>query len=134
DLGSNRVLVLVDGQRMLPAETADVNFIPSALLERIDVVTGGASAVYGSDAVAGVVNFIMKKDLQGVRFNAQYGINQHNNNNEYVQSVIAERGFEQPKSSLWDGGRTDFSIAVGSNTPDGQGNATFYLAYRELKP
>ena len=134
DLGSSRVLVLIDGQRMLPVDAGDVNFIPSALLERVDVVTGGASAVYGSDAVAGVVNFIMKKDLQGVRFSAQYGINNHNNNNEYVQSVIDDAGFDQPKGSLWDGGRTDFSIAVGSNTPDGQGNATFYLAYRELKP
>src|SRR5687768_5769315 len=78
-LGSNRVLVLVDGQRMLPVETADVNFIPSSLVERVDVVTGGASAVYGSDAVAGVVNFIMKKDLEGLRIDAQYGIANHKN-------------------------------------------------------
>src|SRR5690349_21910736 len=87
DLGPSRVLVLIDGQRMLPVETTDVNFIPSALVERVDVVTGGASAVYGSDAVAGVVNFILKKDLQGVRFDAQYGAAQHENSNHYVQSV-----------------------------------------------
>jgi outer membrane receptor protein involved in Fe transport len=134
DLGSSRVLVLVDGQRMLPPETADVNFIPSTLVERVDVVTGGASAVYGSDAVSGVVNFILNKNLQGVRFDAQYGIAQHSNNNDYVQSVISAANFNQPKSSVWDGGRADFNIAVGSNTADGQGNATFYLGYRELKP
>lgn len=133
-LGPSRVLVLVDGQRMLPVETADVNFIPAFLLERVDVVTGGASAVYGSDAVSGVVNFILKKDLQGVRFDAQYGTAQHKNNNGYIQSVIDKAGFDQPKSSVWDGARTDFNIAIGSNTPNGQGNATFYLGYRELKP
>jgi len=134
NLGPSRVLVLIDGQRMLPVETADVNFIPSALVERVDVVTGGASAVYGSDAVSGVVNFILNKNLQGVRFDAQYAKAQHENKNGYLQSVIEGAGYNLPKSSLWDGGRTDFNIAVGRNTPDGQGNATFYLGYRELQP
>src|SRR3546814_14403455 len=54
DLGSNRVLVLIDGQRMLPTQAINVNFVPSSLVERVDVVTGGASAVYGSDAILGV--------------------------------------------------------------------------------
>lgn len=134
DLGSNRVLVLVDGQRMLPVETADVNFIPSSLLERVDVVTGGASAVYGSDAVAGVVNFVMKKDLQGLRMDVQYGIANHSNDNRYVRSVIDDAGFELPKSSLWDGARADVNLSLGMNTEDGKGNATFYLGYRELDP
>jgi len=134
NLGPARVLVLVDGQRMLPVETADVNFIPSSLVERVDIATGGASAVYGSDAVSGVVNFIMKKDLQGVRFDAQYGIANHQNSNEYVQSVVSAAGFGKPKSTTWDGARTDFNIALGTNTPDGRGNATFYLGYRELEP
>jgi len=133
DLGPSRVLVLIDGQRMLPVETADVNFIPSALVERVDVVTGGASAVYGSDAVAGVVNFIMRKDLQGVRFDAQYGIAQHNNNDSSLRSVISAAGFNPPKSSLWDGGRSDFNLAIGSNSADNKGNATFFLGYRELQ-
>jgi iron complex outermembrane receptor protein len=133
-LGSGRVLVLVDGQRMLPAETADVNFIPSSLLERVDVVTGGASAVYGSDAVAGVVNFVMKKDLQGMRIDAQYGIANHKNDNGYVQGLIDNAGFEQPESSLWDGARTDINVSLGMNTEDGRGNATFYIGFRELEP
>jgi iron complex outermembrane recepter protein len=132
DLGPSRVLVLIDGQRMLPVETADVNFIPSSLVERVDVVTGGASAVYGSDAVAGVVNFIMRKDLQGVRFDAQYGIAQHNNNDSYLRNVISTAGFSPPKSSLWDGGRSDFNLAIGTNSADNKGNATFFLGYREL--
>jgi len=133
-LGSNRVLVLVDGQRMLPVETADVNFIPSVLVERVDVVTGGASAVYGSDAVAGVVNFVMNRNLEGLRIDAQYGIANHKNKNGYVQGLLDNAGFDQPESSMWDGARTDFNIALGINTEDGRGNATFYLGYRELDP
>ena len=134
DLGPSRVLVMVDGQRMLPVETADVNFIPSFLLERVDVVTGGASAVYGSDAVAGVVNFIMKKDFQGVKIDAQYGIANHSNDDSRTRDIVEAKGFDLPKSSVWDGKRTDFNIALGMNTADGQGNATFYLGYRELDP
>ena len=57
---------------------ADLNQIPTAMVERVEVLTGGASAVYGSDAIAGVVNFIMKKDFEGVQFDAQYGFYQHN--------------------------------------------------------
>ena len=134
NLGSSRVLVLVDGQRMLPIETADVNFIPSALVERVDVVTGGASAVYGSDAVAGVVNFILDKNLEGVRISAQYGSAWHRNDNSYAQAVVEAANYELPKSSVWDGGRADFNIAMGMNSADGKGNATFYLGYRKLDP
>jgi len=134
DLGPSRVLVLVDGQRMLPVETADVNFIPSSLVERVDVVTGGASAVYGSDAVSGVVNFVMRKNLQGVRLDAQYGIAQHTNDSTYVRSVVADAGFQEAKHSLWDGGRSEFSLAFGTNSADDKGNATFYLGYRQLNP
>src|SRR5215472_32298 len=76
-LGTNRTLVLIDGKRVMPGDTgtgsaADLNQIPSSLIDRIEIVTGGASAVYGSDAIAGVVNFIMKKDLEGVRFDVEY--------------------------------------------------------------
>ena len=78
-LGSNRTLVLMDGKRLPPFGTSgavDINLIPTAIIERVDVVTGGASAVYGSDAVSGVVNFITKKDFSGLQFDAntsQYG-------------------------------------------------------------
>ncbi len=74
-LGTQRTLVLVDGRRLGPGDPntditnpgADLDQIPAALVDRVEVVTGGASAVYGSDAIAGVVNFIMKKDFQGLR-------------------------------------------------------------------
>ena len=67
-LGTTRTLVLVDGQRFVgsgAAQVVDLNNIPAAMVERVDVVTGGASAVYGSDAVAGVVNFILRDDFEG---------------------------------------------------------------------
>jgi outer membrane receptor protein involved in Fe transport len=70
-LGTNRTLVLVDGRRVI---NNDVNSIPSAAIERIDVLTDGASAVYGSDAIAGVVNFILRKDYQGAELQLNYGI------------------------------------------------------------
>ena len=102
-LGVQRTLVLVDGRRL---GTADANTgnpnpapnldqIPVALIERVDVVTGGASAVYGSDAIAGVVNFIMRKDFEGVQIDAQYGFNQHENNNGFMQGLADDAGIER---------------------------------------
>ena len=134
NMGSNRVLVLVDGQRMLPTETADVNFIPSALVDRVDVVTGGASAVYGSDAVSGVVNFILKKDLNGLRFDAQYSTAQHTNDNAYPRSLISQANYKLPEKHVRDGEKIDVNLAIGMNAPNGKGNVTFYAGYREMKP
>ena len=82
-LGAVRTLTLVDGKRFVPSTieaTVDTNMIPSVLLSRAEVVTGGASAVYGSDAVSGVVNLILDKRLDGYRFNAQAGISQYGDN------------------------------------------------------
>lgn len=70
-LGSNRTLILIDGQRVI---SGDVNQIPANVIERIDVLLDGASSTYGSDAIAGVVNFIMRKDYQGAEFSFDYGI------------------------------------------------------------
>lgn len=75
-LGTERVLVLLDGQRLAPSSTngsVDSSLIPELLVERVEVVTGGASAVYGSDAVSGVVNFILDDDFEGLKFRAQAG-------------------------------------------------------------
>ena len=78
-LGAVRTLTLVDGKRFIPSTTeatVDTNMIPSIMLSRVEVVTGGASAVYGSDAVSGVVNLLMDKRLEGYRVNAQFGDSQ----------------------------------------------------------
>ncbi|MEY4555141.1 MAG: hypothetical protein RL093_260, partial [Pseudomonadota bacterium] len=91
NLGSSRTLVLIDGRRMGYGspndDAADLNQIPEQLVERVEVLTGGASAVYGSDAVAGVVNFIMKKDFEGLQIDAQYGFYQHNNDYDGVGNL-----------------------------------------------
>ena len=77
NLGTSRTLVLVNGRRFvagIPGESAvDLNTIPTQFIERVDILTGGASAVYGSDAIAGVVNIIYKKNFEGVEVDAQYG-------------------------------------------------------------
>ena len=73
-LGVNRTLVLVNGQRII---NKDLNSIPAAAVERVEVLTDGASAVYGSDAIGGVVNVILKKNYQGAEFSADYGISDH---------------------------------------------------------
>ncbi|HSZ91938.1 MAG TPA: TonB-dependent receptor plug domain-containing protein, partial [Acetobacteraceae bacterium] len=88
-LGPQRTLVLVNGRRLGAGDPStsnqnvapDIDQIPAPLVERIDVVTGGASATYGSDAIAGVVNFILKKDFQGVQIDGQYGFSQHDQHN-----------------------------------------------------
>src|SRR5579863_10185007 len=98
-LGPNRTLVLVDGRRLgqgspytfIQSPAPDLDQIPAGLVDRIEVVTGGASAAYGSDAIAGVINFIMKKNFQGVQFDGQYNENMHDNNNGYMQNLV--RGF-----------------------------------------
>ena len=143
NLGSDRTLVLIDGRRMgygSPADTAaDLNQIPGQLVERVEVLTGGASAVYGSDAIAGVVNFIMKKDLEGIQINAQYGFYQHNNDYDGIGNVRAEiarrastnpSNFKLPDDNVSDGESRDITISMGVSSPDGKGNLLAYAGYR----
>ncbi len=101
-LGASRTLVLVDGKRFVPQITTglagyqvDLNQIPSLLLERAEVVTGGASAQWGSDAVAGVVNLILKHDVQGVNVELQGGESALHDNQEYRAGVLAGTDFAE---------------------------------------
>ena len=113
-LGSARTLVLVNGRRWVSFDAnqvVDLNTIPQFLLESVDVVTGGASAVYGSDALAGVVNFRLKQNLNGVEAGGQYS--------------ITEEG---------DGARYQAYVAVGATTEDGRGSVTAYAEYYNRKP
>jgi len=147
NLGSSRTLVLIDGRRMGYGspndDAADLNQIPEQLVERIEVLTGGASAVYGSDAIAGVVNFIMKKDFEGLQIDAQYGFYQHNNDYDGVgnlRSVIAARGatnpaqFQLPDDNVSDGESRSINITLGASSPDGRGNVMAYAGYRNNNP
>lgn len=133
-LGAERTLVLVNGKR-LPfgspiAAAADVNQVPSQLVERVDVLTGGASAVYGADAVAGVVNFILKDDFEGVQLDFQAGAFQTGNSASQIRSVLNEFGQPVP-GSAFDGESYNFNLMVGANTGDGRGNVTGYFTYRK---
>lgn len=88
--GSNRNLILLDGNRLPPASTSgavDTNVIPQSLIQRVEVVTGGASAVYGSDAVTGVVNFIVDKNFNGVKFNSQFGTSTYGDDDSWRVGV-----------------------------------------------
>ena len=79
NFGEERTLVLVDGKRFTPYDSngiVDLNMIPTSLIKRVEVVTGGASAVYGSDAIAGVVNFILRDDFEGIELDSQYGLSE----------------------------------------------------------
>jgi outer membrane cobalamin receptor len=136
-LGPVRTLVLIDGRRVVPGDptfpVTDLNFIPATLIDRVDVVTGGASAVYGADAVAGVVNFIMMKNFEGVRLDAQVSGYQHSNDS-FVGDIVRNRGFATPTDNVWDGTGIDLTGIIGINSPDGRGNATVYGTYRHTDP
>ena len=95
-LGSTRTLVLVDGRRFVPSttqNTVDLNQIPTLLISRTEVVTGGASAAYGSDAVAGVVNVILDNKLEGLRGTAQYGLTEHSDGRTFLGSLAGGTSF-----------------------------------------
>lgn len=112
DLGSERTLVLVNGRRYvsgLPGSSAvDLNTIPSQFIERVEIMTGGASSVYGSDAVAGVVNFVLKDDFEGIEFEGQFG--------------ESKEGDDQSRQ---------FSFTSGLTSNDGKGHAMFHLGYSD---
>ncbi|MBL8556728.1 MAG: TonB-dependent receptor [Phenylobacterium sp.] len=143
-LGASRTLVLINGRRMgagnptsINNPVADLNFIPSSLVERVDVLTGGASAVYGADAVAGVVNFIMTQNFEGVRVDANYSIYQHHNDS-FVQDALRLKAaaaganapqFAIPKSNVRDGEASEVTLTFGVNAADGKGNITAFASF-----
>jgi outer membrane receptor protein involved in Fe transport len=140
-LGCQRTLVLVNGRRLMPGDPtqggtscADLNQIPSDLVERVDLLTGGASAVYGADATAGVVNFVMNENFEGVRFNIGDGMYNHSQHNAVAVQDLQAAGFTVPTGSTTDGQTADFTAILGSNFDDGRGNATVYLGYRHTDP
>jgi outer membrane receptor protein involved in Fe transport len=105
-LGTQRTLVLVNGRRHVGADilnnavSPDTNTFPSDLIERIDVVTGGNSAVYGSDAIAGVVNFVLKKDFEGLQFRGQGGQTTYGDGGNYYGSILAGTNFMDDRGNI----------------------------------
>jgi outer membrane receptor protein involved in Fe transport len=145
-LGSQRTMVLINGRRMQPggaggvvgpggnANSPDINQIPASLIERVDVLTGGASAVYGADAVAGVVNFVLQTHFQGVKIEGDYSFNNHSNDNQLYKSYLTDSGNPLPPSTVNTGQNRNFSILAGSDFADGKGNAVVYTTYTKSNP
>ena len=168
-LGSKRTLSLINGRRMMPGspnsttQAADVNVIPAALIRRVEVLTGGASSVYGADAVAGVVNFIMDTDFEGVRFDGNISTYWHKQDNPFVadcvtgagqacasigagnpvhirdmienrRTVIGTAQYPLPTGSTFDGRAMDGTITIGAGFDDGRGHAVAYFGYRDVNP
>jgi len=135
-LGSERTLVLVNGRRLVPGDpstsAADINVIPAALIERIDVLSGGASSVYGADAVAGVVNFVMDTDFEGFKLDTQYSVYNHDNRagNEVI-GALDDAGYGHPRGMSTNGGTFDATLAFGSSFDDGRGRVMGYVGYRK---
>ncbi|WP_236704409.1 TonB-dependent receptor domain-containing protein [Sphingomonas sp. HT-1] len=134
NLGSNRVLTLINGHRILSSQATDINFVPVALLERVDVVTGGASAVYGSDAMSGVVNFVLRDHLDGFRLDAQTSFAQHNNDNAYVRGLVSAKGYQLAPRNVIDGAKQDVNGAFGKTFADGRAKIMVYGGYRHTDP
>lgn len=131
-----RTLTLLNGRR-LPAgsprnSAADINQIPGALIDRVEVLTGGASATYGSDAIAGVVNFITIDDFQGFQFDYQFSQYVHDNSSSLAQ-LVENAGYELPSGNVSDGDTHNFSFMAGINGPGGDGNLLAYVTYRDVE-
>jgi hypothetical protein len=141
-LGPARTLVLIDGRRLgvgspntaIAQPAPDLDQIPAGLVERVEVVTGGASAAYGSDAIAGVVNFIMKKDFQGFQLDGQVGENWHENHDTFVQNLVEQFGGTPPAGTAKDGRNKSFDMLLGTNFADGRGNVTAFLMPIKTSP
>src|SRR5580698_3882771 len=148
-LGIQRTLVLINGRRLMGgdpaagapsvtslagASAADVDQIPVALVERVDVLTGGAASTYGADAVAGVVNFVMNDHFEGVRIDANAGIYNHSNHESWIDPLLTQTGTPVPTGTNWDGANKDITLIMGHNFADGAGNFEGYLGYRRTSP
>lgn len=106
-LGTGRTLTLLNGRRVVPSNsdnTVDINILPTPLIRNVEVISGGASAAYGSDAIAGVANFILADDFEGIQLDAQYGVTDRE-----------------------DGATESYSLTMGGNFADDRGNAVISI-------
>jgi outer membrane receptor protein involved in Fe transport len=145
-LGASRTLVLIDGRRMTAgditsvstAAAPDLNMIPASLVRRVEVLTGGASAVYGADAVAGVVNFIMDDNFEGFRIEAGHSFYQTDTSDDFIgdlpdNAAANPRFFRVPEDNQVDGEAYSASAIFGAGIEGDRGNVTAYVDYRNVK-
>jgi len=135
-LGPQRTLTLLNGHRLAAGDAfvagADLNFIPSTLVKRVDILTGGASSAYGADAVAGVVNFVLDTEFEGFRGAVQWNGFQHNNGNTLAQEINTARGYTAPSGNTFNNGGYNFNLAVGGKLDGGKGHASAFVDYRDI--
>ena len=139
NLGCARTLVLLNGQRLAPGTTgggncADLNSIPSLLLERVEVLTGGASSVYGSDAVAGVVNFILDDEFEGFRASVTHSFYQHTNDNDEFRDLVQSFGYAQAPGDVTTGETNKVAIAFGGSVFEDRGHITGFMERTDTSP
>jgi iron complex outermembrane recepter protein len=144
-LQTKRTLVLIDGERMsygdprIGGAGSDLKIIPTALIDNVEILTGGASSIYGADAVAGVVNFKLNDHFEGVKLVADGGGYFHNNNNnQNVETDLANfnsttgNSFPEAPGSVATGAQKQLTFIAGLNSADNKGNATFFASYRNI--
>lgn len=128
--------MLVNGHRLVPGDprfpVPDINSIPTAIIQRVEVLTGGAAAVYGSDAVAGVVNFILDTRLDGLKLQGEIAGYQHDNRDEFAHDLLDRRQLSYPKGSVFDGWRKNVSVAFGHGFFGNRAHITIYGGYRHI--
>ena len=133
-IGALRTLVLINGRRTAPGDaynpSSDLNTIPSVLVKRVEVLTGGASAIYGSDAISGVVNFVLDTNFTGFKVDVQGSINRGSNDRGDLQAIARSAGYSPRSGSIYDGGTQDVSAVFGQDVFDGKGHVTAYAGYR----
>ena len=132
-LGTKRTLVLIDGQRVQAGNNSsgavDLSQIPGALVQRVDILTGGASAVYGADAVSGVVNFVLNHDFEGVQFDYKLSGYSHDNRNKYMQGLESAKNYPAPNGGSGFNGKTREADALfGGHFADGDGHAMGWIS------
>ncbi|GGL23481.1 TonB-dependent receptor [Caulobacter rhizosphaerae] len=130
-LGTIRTLTLLDGQRVVPANVTgvpDISLFPQLLVERVDVVTGGASASYGSDAVGGVVNFITNKKFEGFKANVLTGVTTYGDNHQWLAQVAAGKNFMDDRLHVQVSGEYDWEegVPAGGFGEDAPGSRDWY--------
>ena len=133
-LGSNRSLILVDGIRIASGTSfngkneQDLNDIPLELIKKTEVLTGGKTTIYGSDAIGGVVNFILDDDFVGTKLSMHQGAYQHRNNNSSIRRLISSQGLNNPKKNKFDGDNSSYSLTAGSK--NSFSNIIFHTSYK----
>ena len=141
-LSPSRTLVLINGRRLPYGSPknipSDLNQVPTPLIQSVEVLTGGASAVYGSDAIAGVVNFKLMENFSGVRFTGSIGGFQHTNDRDELRDLLDRNNarvpgaYLKPDKNVWNGFTTEVSSVFGGNIDEGRGNVTGYATYRKV--